>query len=486
MEDSKYCRQILLYLAYSMLLFNDKVKAFHRDIPIAQTSSSKSNQPLSTAGSVDVSSNSAWRGYIPRLEPGLRLRRSVYATSTLGSSYEAVRITSFSLDMLKSFDPPQDIELNDNSGTFDSNFSNSENRAAYPAFVDNISNQIGKILRDAYQRMARFTEAFIGYMRRVAAAVVILAASLSSTLSEAMPSSMNLKRFSAAGSSMITAVTMGGTKVAYASAIKKYQDLTAAQRLATTPLFFVSNTRGNSYLQEDVQAGKPEQKIIVYFMSSEDANDYMHEMAQTNAANANEFRITTISMEKVFSQIQSRKQSRKMGRYKMDTIFRIQPSSKQSANAEVIAGEGNRQKGVKQLEGVSIPMFTAPGMLIKRENGEVVTPYYFAYEDLKEDWNRMARASTSTAVSKEPKVQVADFTEVMQLAQGISVPSLFPEKEKALAARVLKNPQLAEAKKASLNPGIVPPRREIEMIKNFYRNEAGIPNEFSRARLMGQ
>lgn len=36
-------------------------------------------------------------------------------------------------------------------------------------------------------------------------------------------------------------------------------------------------------------------------MSSEDANDYMHEMAQTNAANANEFRITTVSMEKVLS-----------------------------------------------------------------------------------------------------------------------------------------------------------------------------------------
>jgi len=37
--------------------------------------------------------------------------------------------------------------------------------------------------------------------------------------------------------------------------------------------------------------------------------------------------------------------------------------------------------------------------------------------------------------------------------------------EKAMAARVQKNPQLAEVKKASLNPGIVPPRREIgEMI----------------------
>ena len=49
----------------------------------------------------------------------------------------------------------------------------------------------------------------------------------------------------------------------------------------------------------------------------------------------------------------------------------IQPSSKQSENAEVIAGEGNKAKGAKALEGVSIPMFSAPGMVIKRENGEV-------------------------------------------------------------------------------------------------------------------
>jgi len=47
--------------------------------------------------------------------------------------------------MLKSFDPPQDIELNDNSGSYDTNFSNSENRASYPAFVDRINNQIGKV-----------------------------------------------------------------------------------------------------------------------------------------------------------------------------------------------------------------------------------------------------------------------------------------------------------------------------------------------------
>jgi hypothetical protein len=57
---------------------------------------------------------------------------------------------------------------------------------------------------------------------------------------------------------------------------------------------------------------------------------------------------------------------------KQCVLFLWQPSAKQSVNAEVVAGDGNRAAGVKKLEGVSIPMFTAPGMAIKRENGEVV------------------------------------------------------------------------------------------------------------------
>ncbi len=37
---------------------------------------------------------------------------------------------------------------------------------------------------------------------------------------------------------------------------------------------------GNPYLQEDLQAGKSDQRIVVYFMSSEDANEYLNEIAQ--------------------------------------------------------------------------------------------------------------------------------------------------------------------------------------------------------------
>ena len=48
------------------------------------------------------------------------------------------------------------------------------------------------------------------------------------------------------------------------------------------------------------QAGKPDQRIVVYFMSSDDANDYLNEMSQGNPTNVNEFRIMATSMEKVW------------------------------------------------------------------------------------------------------------------------------------------------------------------------------------------
>ena len=75
---------------------------------------------------------------------------------------------------------------------------------------------------------------------------------------------------------------------------------------------FVSNSGGAPYLQEDVQSGNPNQRIVVYFMSSEDANDYLNEMAQGSPSNINEFRITAVSMEKIVNKIQARKQSRKL------------------------------------------------------------------------------------------------------------------------------------------------------------------------------
>lgn len=45
-------------------------------------------------------------------------------------------------------------------------------------------------------------------------------------------------------------------------------------------IYLLIQIGGNPYLQEDLQAGKSDQRIVVYFMSSEDANEYLNEIAQ--------------------------------------------------------------------------------------------------------------------------------------------------------------------------------------------------------------
>ena len=62
-----------------------------------------------------------------------------------------------------------------------------------------------------------------------------------------------------------------------------------------------------------------------------------------------------------------------------------------------MAGAGDTTKGAEALKGVSIPMFSAKGLAIKRANGEVVTPFYFAYEDLREDWGKLVEQAEAAS-----------------------------------------------------------------------------------------
>ena len=57
------------------------------------------------------------------------------------------------------------------------------------------------------------------------------------------------------------------------------------------------------------------------------------------------------------------------------------------------------------------------------------------------------------------------------------------ETETEAGARA-KGMTAAEIKKAVASVGIVPPRREIEMIRKYYRNEAGLKNEYSKAKIL--
>jgi hypothetical protein len=152
-------------------------------------------------------------------------------------------------------------------------------------------------------------------------------------------------------------------------------------------------------------------------------------MAQASGANGNEFRVTATSMEKVVNKIQAKKQSRKLGRYPVSNIFRIQPSTRQFENAEKIAAQSNSKKMSEKLNSVSIPMFSAKGLAIKRPTGEIVTPFYFSYEDLKDDWTKLSGQAQGKLV-----VNVHDFSEVMLLAKGVSAAPLGADGNAAMAA----------------------------------------------------
>eukprot|EP00599_Poterioochromonas_sp_BG-1_P004230 CAMPEP_0173144258 /NCGR_PEP_ID=MMETSP1105-20130129/7127_1 /TAXON_ID=2985 /ORGANISM="Ochromonas sp., Strain BG-1" /LENGTH=301 /DNA_ID=CAMNT_0014057907 /DNA_START=516 /DNA_END=1421 /DNA_ORIENTATION=- len=274
----------------------------------------------------------------------------------------------------------------------------------------------------------------------------------------------------------LAAGTIGGIISTAALPVKagllSYKRLSPVQRVATTPLYFVCNSRGNAYLQEDVQGGNPEQRTVVYFMSYQDADNYMNEMTQSNPSHASEFRIMTVSMEKVLNLIQNKKQSRKMARYEIDMIYRIQPSSQQAQNAEKIAGK-------QALSEYSIPMFAAEGVAVKRKSGEVITPYYFSYEDLLNDWEKLRESSPKLPAS--PKVVVKDFTDVMVLADGNTAISF----EDKVDDKVIANEGLsvAQIKEALLTPGVVPSRDEIERLRTYYREKGTVKGEFSKAKL---
>ena len=210
------------------------------------------SKPLSTASSFQIS--------IPRLEPGLRVRKD---TTQFNEDYVQM-ISSNPLEWL------------------------AHAEAATAAALQREKAAGADLFRDAGAAFSTIANSFFNYVRKIIAATVVIASSLSSA---------GMRRVAFANS-VVAAITAAPRRV-QAVVTKKYRQLSPTQKLATTPLFFVSNSGGNPYLQDDIQAGKPEQRVIVYFMSSEDANDYLNEMAQGNPQNINEFRLMTTSMEKV-------------------------------------------------------------------------------------------------------------------------------------------------------------------------------------------
>jgi len=405
--------------------------------------------PLQTA-------NTGVMNHIPRLDPGMRVKK--YVTEDVEAMITSVK----ALDWLVHSPLPT---------------------------MDRKELMIGEMIRLANHNVA-------SYFRKLMATSMIIASSVCTQISP------SLRRMAVTSSAVVSAV--GAPKAAFASVFKNYKQLAPVEKLGTTPLFYVCNSGGNPYLQEDLQTGKSDQRIIVYFMSSEDASEYLNEMVQGSPQNVNEFRVMATSMEKVVQRIQYKKQSRKLGRFPMSTVYRIQPSSRQCSNADKVlttaAASSSAATAATATSNpvVTIPMFHVKGMVIKRAGGELVSPYYFTLEDLKEDWAKLQSKRTDK-LPVNPKVEVVDFTDVMSLSQGIhtaSVPGAGSSRQLEMGSvqgkgKTVKqvSPEAAEARakamKVASNPGIVPPRREIDMLRRYYRNEAGIKNEYQQTRIIG-
>lgn len=163
------------------------------------------------------------------------------------------------------------------------------------------------------------------FFSRLSSCLASTASSNSSAFSSTSVSSSLISPFGLLGEGLRRAAI----KVLPDSLTTRYSGLSALQRLSTTPLYYVSSSQGHPYIQEDVQvtafihslsqayihsflfpshygafqSGQCDQKVIVYFMSSEDCNDYLSEMAQGNPQHINDFRMSISSMEKVKASI---------------------------------------------------------------------------------------------------------------------------------------------------------------------------------------
>jgi hypothetical protein len=86
----------------------------------------------------------------------------------------------------------------------------------------------------------------------------------------------------------------------------------------------------------------------------------------------------------------------------------------------------------------------------------MVTPYYFAYEDLLEDWQKVVDQAdeTSEKLPSKPSIVVKDFVEVMCLSQGLNAESLAMDPS-------LVNVSDGEGVNVLKQPAVIPPRREI-------------------------
>lgn len=91
-------------------------------------------------------------------------------------------------------------------------------------------------------KVSAFTNSILRFLKKVAATTMVIASCFGGSC----------KKMLLIGTSVTTIATTI-PKTAFASPWKSYSSLSPTEKLATTPLYYVTNSQGSPYLQEDIQ-----------------------------------------------------------------------------------------------------------------------------------------------------------------------------------------------------------------------------------------
>ena len=235
---------------------------------------------------------------------------------------------------------------------------------------------------------------------------------------------------------------------AVSSIIRKHSKESSTLKLGTIPVFYLANLEGEPYVNQESKS------VMSYFMSSYDANEQLLQLIQSNPES--DVRIFTTTLESAVNNFENQKHQHSRNKDNKP-VFRIQPSSQQMENINTIisssSSSSNNNLNVKQLRDISIPMFYSEGLILKKSNSELFIPHYFAYEDLMDDWRKLKE----NLKPAEPKIMVKDFYQVIHSNQDIK--DLYSKNEL----------NAYQIKQSSISSALMPSRKEIDLLKQFYR-----------------
>lgn len=171
-------------------------------------------KPLSTVNTLTYNN-------IPRLEPGLRLIKSILPITS-----QKINITPFSLDILNTYEA----------------FVSNEEETNVPTTQ---SINLFKLSHDIIiHTQSVIAKSIMNYFKKVISASMIISSCLTSFIRPINTAFVSTNRRSTVAiSTIVSAITMQPKLMAHASVFSKYESLSPTKKLATTPLYFVSNSR---------------------------------------------------------------------------------------------------------------------------------------------------------------------------------------------------------------------------------------------------